>query len=380
MNTRELIIKELRADKVLRVYPHVGGGWFWSKYSASPYLGCQCGCTYCFLRESSYGMTVKNSESTHLADSFSQYIRVITNAAELLDQELQGMPKDIIVTGDYQPLDARFRLSRALLQTCLNHGFPTAVVSKSPGVVRDLDLVCEIGRKSWACLAFSIGSLQSDGYGKMFEPYAPSIESRFRAMRRASDAGIYVGTALIPVLPFITDTDDNLAMIVKRTRDSGGQFVLAGGLVLGADLYTDFYRSVEQIGGSALVNKYQQLYKGSHSPIDNSWARLGRTVRELCERFDLEYRIRRFIPNDGLAENKRLAERLFLKIYELELNEVHDSQISECRNLAWMIDESTTPTTEQSFREAIGLFGLNEDIITELESVEKTGDRNVFRP
>ena len=364
MNTRQLIIKELRADKVLRVYPHVGGGWFWSKYSASPYLGCQCGCTYCFLRASSYGMTVKNSESTHLTDSFSQYIRVITNAAELLDQELQDTPKDIIVTGDYQPLDARFRLSRALLQTCLNHGFPTAVVSKSPGVVRDLDLVCEIGRKSWACLAFSIGYLQSDGYWRIFEPDAPSIESRFRAMRRASDAGIYVGTALIPVLPFITDSDDQLAVIIKRTRDSGGQFVLAGGLVLGADVRTEFYRSLERMGGSPLVNRYQRLYGGGFSPTDNSWARLGRTVRELCERCGLEYRIRRFIPNDGLAENKRLAERLFLRIYELELDEMHDSQISACRNLAWMIDESTTPVTEQSFREAIGLFGLDEGMVT----------------
>ncbi|MGO9287366.1 MAG: radical SAM protein, partial [Polyangia bacterium] len=207
-------------------------------------------------------MTVKNSESTHLTDSFSQYIRVITNAAELLDQELRDTPKDIIVTGDYQPLDARFRLSRALLQTCLNHGFPTAVVSKSPGVVRDLDLVCEIGRKSWACLAFSIGYLQSDGYWRIFEPYAPSIESRFRAMRRASDAGIYVGTALIPVLPFITDSDDQLAVIIKRTRDSGGQFVLAGGLVLGADVRTEFYRSLERMGGSPLVNRYQRLYGG----------------------------------------------------------------------------------------------------------------------
>jgi len=132
---RKIIHKKIVVDKVLNTNVHVDGGWFWTKYSANPYLGCEYGCAYCFLRENLYGLNVKNRETSSLVDPFSQFIRVKINAEDILSRELPKIPKDVIVTGDYQPAERIFRISRKLLNVCLKNRFPTLVITKSPLVL-----------------------------------------------------------------------------------------------------------------------------------------------------------------------------------------------------------------------------------------------------
>ncbi len=167
---RKVIYKEITAESVLRTNAHVDGGWFWSKYSASPYRGCQYGCTYCFLREKNYGLTVRDKETQGLDDPFSQFIRVQVNAAEVLDKELERVQRDIIIAGDYQPAESKYRISRKLLQVCLKHKFPAMVVAKSPLVLSDADVLQQLSKESWACVVFSVSSAASKGYLGFFEP------------------------------------------------------------------------------------------------------------------------------------------------------------------------------------------------------------------
>jgi len=79
---------------------------------------------------------------------------------------------------------------------------------------------------------FSIVRSESAGYGEIFEPYAPRIEGRFRAMKTVADRGLLTGTALMPILPFICDNDSNLEAVVRKTAENDGQFVLAPGLTM----------------------------------------------------------------------------------------------------------------------------------------------------
>lgn len=129
-----------QAKKIVNVYKHIGG-WYWNKYSAHPYVGCQYGCEYCYWRDEKYNMLAREKDAQGLDDPFSQYIKVKVNAAELLKRELSRLPKDVIVTGDYQPAEVRFKLSRAMLKVCLDFGFPVLINEKSPFVLRDLDLI-----------------------------------------------------------------------------------------------------------------------------------------------------------------------------------------------------------------------------------------------
>ncbi|MBI2084805.1 MAG: hypothetical protein HYT70_04335 [Candidatus Aenigmarchaeota archaeon] len=338
---RKIIVREIKVDKVLDINEHVDGGWFWTKYSAAPYMGCQYGCTYCFLREDMYRLNVKNKITKNLEDPFSQFIRVRINAPEILDKELPLVPKDIIVTGDYQPIENKFKLSRKMLEVCLKHEFPTLIIAKSPLILRDLDVIKRISEKSWACVVFSISST-SKSHRESFEPFASSIESRFMIMKRFSEAGIYTGTALMPIFPFITDSDENLETIVGKTKENGGKFILAGGLVLSDSQAEAFYMSLEKYNKS-LVEKYKLIYGNQFSPQDNSWAVIGRKVRELCKKYGLDYRIKRFIPDTPLLVNKRIVEQLFLKVYEMELNEENEESIFRYRKLAWFIDEFKEP-------------------------------------
>ena len=123
----------------------------------------------------------------------------------------------MISVGDYQPAEARYGLSREMLKICAELGFPTLLLEKSPLVLRDLDVVSQINERSWACAIFSIVRADSEGYGEIFEPYAPRIEGRFRAMKKIADSGILTGTAFMPILPCICDDDSNLEAVVKKT-------------------------------------------------------------------------------------------------------------------------------------------------------------------
>lgn len=346
--TTKRSITKISVERMLETNPHVDGGWFWSKYSANPYLGCQYGCAYCFLRQERYGLSTNSAHAPDASDPFAQNIRVKTNAAEVLDRELVQVPPDIIIVGDYQPIEKQFGISRDLLQVCLNHGFPVMVIAKSPVVLRDIDLLQKIAEQSWACVVFSIGFSESGPQQKLLEPGASSIESRFYAMRKISEAGIYTGTALMPVMPFINDNEVNIRAIVAQTQRQGGRFVLAGGLALGGKMEPRFSRTLHEIG-DRLPAQYQRLYRSGFSPNDTSWSRLGRTVRSRCQELGLEHRIKRYIAPGPLAGNKEFAEELFLRVYDLELADSSPSEIARLRQLAWRVDESPSLIDGNSF-------------------------------
>ena len=89
--------------------------WFWTRYSAYPYMGCQHGCAFCYSRERKY-IPHKPQESDAVydaeADEFSHLIKVKENAPQLLRKALGRLPVDLVFTGDYQPAERKFHLSR----------------------------------------------------------------------------------------------------------------------------------------------------------------------------------------------------------------------------------------------------------------------------
>jgi len=325
--------------RILNIHRHVDGGWLWTKYSAHPYVGCQEGCVYCYWRDEKYNMLAHDPAARSLPDPFSQYIKVKTNAAEFLRKELSKVPCDIIAVGDYQPAEGRYGLSREMLKVCAELGFPTLVLEKSPLVLRDLDVISRINERSWACVMFSITRGDSAGYGEMFEPYAPRIEGRFRAMRRIADSGIPTGTAFMPILPYICDDDSNLEAVVKKTADNGGRFVLAAGLTMSGAQAAYFLEALKRHDPS-LVTRFDALYGGAYSPADNKYvAAIGLKVRRLCAKYGILDRMPRYVPDGPLATNKRIAEDIFNRCYQMELECAPSYKIWAYRRAGWTVDE-----------------------------------------
>lgn len=194
--------------------------WFWTRCSAYPYIGCQHGCAFCYCRERKYSRFDDPGD-------FAYSIKVKENAPDLLERALHRVPMDLVFTGDYQPAERRFGLSRRMLETCLRLGFPVFVLERSPRVLRDLDLLQDIQARAPSVVAFSIiATPKAPNYEQVrrLEGLAPPAERRFAAMRCRADAGLTTGTCAMPLLPELCDDDATLGSIVRWTRDHGGQF------------------------------------------------------------------------------------------------------------------------------------------------------------
>src|SRR5512139_1666848 len=125
--------------------------WFWTRYSAYPYLGCQHGCEFCYCRERKYAPHDDPLD-------FAYVIKVKENAPLLLRQALtaRSAPVDVIGLGDYQPAEHKFGLTRQMLEVCVELGFPVFILSRSPLVVRDLDLLQALRERAAVTVAFSL--------------------------------------------------------------------------------------------------------------------------------------------------------------------------------------------------------------------------------
>jgi len=326
-----------KAKKIINVHKHVDA-WFWDKYSAHPYIGCQHGCEYCYWRDEKYNMLARDATAQDLNDPFSQCIKVKENAPELLEKELSKLPKDVIATGDYQPAETNFRLSRKMLEVCLKLGFPVLINEKSPLLLKDLDLIKAINEKTWACVIWSITYHASEGYLDKFEPSLSTIESRFTAMKKVADAGIMTGTAFMPILPFICDSDENLETVVKKTAENGGTFVLAASLTMSGAQATRYLQTLAKHYPN-LVERHKQLYDEGYSPKREYSGRIGRKVKELCERYGILDRMPRHIQPGITSVNKRVAEKLFNETYYMEIKCENPYKIWAYRKAAWSVDE-----------------------------------------
>jgi DNA repair photolyase len=348
--------EEYRPRKIVNVHKHVDGPWFWGKYTASPYVGCSSGCEFCYARGSRY-LGRRDPET------FDTLIQVKINAAELLRQELGRLERNVIACGDWQqPAEDRYQLSRSMLEVLLELDFPLFVVERSPLLVRDLDLLAEINRKSWVGVIYSLSGLEP-ALKQAFEPRSPGIRQRLQAMEKLAAAGILVGAALMPILPFVGDSEGQLNDTVQAVKEHGGAFVLAGGLTMDGVQAERTVAAARRLD-PALETRWRALYnwkaggKPSYGPPADYNTRLGYLVRDLCGRHGLLDRMPRYVPPGPLATNTRIAERLFLRTYDLELEQAKPYRIWAYRKAAWTVDK--WPESIADLYAARGEAGLRE--------------------
>jgi DNA repair photolyase len=310
--------------------------WFWTRYSAYPYKGCQHGCEFCYCREQKYSPYDDPND-------FAYVINVKENAPDLLRRGLARAPVDVVFTGDYQPAERKFGLSRQMLQVCLELGFPVFVLERSPLVLRDLDLLQAIHQRARAVAAFSLISAPgSPAYAavRQMEKLAPPPEKRLAAMQQIAAAGILTGICLMPTLPGLCDTDENLEAVIRAVAEHGGSFVLASGLTL-SDQQRAYFFQVLAEKLPALLPEYQQHYPpGSYGTGDERWKRTARRIRELCRAYGLRDRLPRpIIPGEKRALNKRIVEVLADRVYTLELDDAPAHRQWAYRKAAWAIED-----------------------------------------
>jgi DNA repair photolyase len=230
--------------------------WFGLRYNMNLYRGCQHGCIYCDSRSNCYQLG-------ELSD-----IRLKENALELLEIELKSKRnKGTIGFGSmndpYMPVEADEQYTRRALQLALKYRFPVHIITKSNLVIRDIDVLRDIG-KIYAAISLTITTID-DRLSKVTEPNAPLSSLRFDAIKQLSDAGIYCGVMLMPVLPFITDTQENIEGIIYKAKESGAKYILAVmGMTLREGQREYYYQQLDR-HFPGLKEKYTQLYGNRYS-------------------------------------------------------------------------------------------------------------------
>lgn len=279
------MIREIHARTLLSTVS--GDDVFGDKYNMNLYRGCEHRCIYCDSRSKCYGI-----ENFH-------DVLVKVNAIEMLERELSRKRiKGRIGTGSmsdpYTYAEKRYELMRKALSLIARYGFPVQIRTKSDLVLRDLDLLVEINRIQ-ALVTFTLTTVD-DELARKVEPGAPLPSARLRAMETLAQAGIGVGVNLMPVLPFLEDSLENITAIIKESANHGARFILPWFGVTLRDRQRDYYYSQLDKLFPDLRRRYETRYGNSYFCAAQKADQLGKHFRALCQTHELEARVPPYLP------------------------------------------------------------------------------------
>ena len=241
---------------------------FHGNYCADPYQNCEFGCHYC-------------------DSSLEKTIYVKANVIDILKKEIEHIKKGRIIIGSvhdpYQNLEKKFKLTRTILETLKDLEFPCHILTKSPLILRDIDLLSQIE----CMITISISSLD-DQVVRIFEPEVPSPYERLQTVQNLRNQGIISGVALIPMLPYIVDTE--LESIVKAAHSVDAQYLLHKHLELKGD-QEQLFRNLIEAHYPHLLSNYDLLYDNDFNPREEYIQELNSTLSGYCKKCKISDRI-----------------------------------------------------------------------------------------
>jgi DNA repair photolyase len=245
------------------------------------YRGCQHGCIYCDARSSCY-------QFTHLFED----IEVKENAIELLEASLKSRRRPTMIgtgamTDPYMPLEGQLQMTRRTLEIIEKHGFGATVHTKSDRILRDLDLFQRINRQTKAVVQLSL-TCMDDGLSRLIEPNVCPTSRRIEVLREFQKAGVPTVVWLCPILPFLTDTEENIRSIIDACRDTGVKGIIwyGPGLTLRDGDREYFYANLDR-KFPGLKEEYIRRYGNSYEVNSPNGAFLNHLFHDLCEQYGI---------------------------------------------------------------------------------------------
>lgn len=272
--------------------------WFLDDYSINPYEGCGFNCTYCYVHGSKYG------------ENLAEKIVIKKDAVAILDKQLASRAKKneygFITVGSatdaYMQVEEEVGLTRDLLKLLLKHRFPAFISTKSDLVKRDFDLLKQIDELAnlpedlkqnpgrGVIISFSFSTLDEE-LARHIEPGAPAPQIRLETLKECSEKNFLCGVNAMPLLPFLTDTDEELERIVAAAKQYGANYILIAGLTLfGNDerdskpLVFKFLREQHPY----LIKKYEKMYGSVYYPSWQYQQQLKQRAEALCEKYQIK--------------------------------------------------------------------------------------------
>ena len=291
---------------------HMG---FWS---INPYVGCEFGCTYCYARDTHkwtveravgrkggslppYRLTALPSE-----EAFEKEILVKADVAEVLARTLNPTRlagSSLVIgtaTDPYQPAERRFRLTQQILEVLRSyHGLSIEIITKSPLVTRDIDLLQALSRQNEVNVNISLATADPR-LARRLELRSPVPAARLRALRRLTAGGIYAGLIVAPIIPGITDDWAGLARLMEAAKEAGARYVIGSALRLGSAARLRFLPVLER-EFPELYERYRRHYATSDMASRSYQDALTRRLNALRQAFG-------FVGDEGSSRRRRRLE------------------------------------------------------------------------
>ncbi len=272
----------IEAKQILSAWSN-GEGWFGSNYNMNIYKGCCHGCIYCDSRSDCYKV-----------DNFDE-VRAKQNVLLLLEKELKSKRKKGIVgtgamTDPYNPFEEKHKLTRGALELIRKYGFGANLLTKSDLVVRDIDILQRIKEHSPAMVKLTITTFE-DELCKKIEPHVAVTSKRLAAIKQISQAGIFTGVLIHPILPFINDTEENIRLIVRAAAENGAKFVNPFfGVTLRQNQRVYYYQQLDRLF-PGLKQRYINQYGDSYVCNSINQESLWKVLKAECEKYGLIYKM-----------------------------------------------------------------------------------------
>ena len=206
------------------------------------YRGCQHGCQYCYAMYSHEYLGSKK---------FFEDVFVKTNIVDELEKQLMAptWKREVIniggVTDSYQPAEKKYQLMPQILKLLIKYKTPAIISTKSSLVLRDYDLIDQLSQITYINIAETITTVEEEIQQKI-EPGSASTAARFNVLKEFKKTNASVGLHVMPIIPFITDNEDNFNKMFSQAKECGVDYLLPGTLYLRGSTRTHFFDFIKR--------------------------------------------------------------------------------------------------------------------------------------
>ncbi len=278
---------EFLKTKSLLSKVNYGNDWYGVDYNMNLYRGCSHKCIYCDSR----------SECYHI-DNFD-IPKGKENALLILEKEL-SKKKDNGVVGigsmsdTYNPQELKYEQTRGALKLLSKYNFGVSIDTKSDLILRDLDILKDINAKNNVIIKFTI-TTPNDELSKIIEPCVCPSSKRFNAIKALTDNGIFTGIMMNPILPFITDNEDDIKKLVKLAHESGAKFIHTYmGMTLRSNQRDYYYEQLDKHFKN-LKEKYINYYGDQYNCVVPNYKKLYKIFTLECDKYGILYNMKDII-------------------------------------------------------------------------------------
>lgn len=271
----------IKAKTIMQKASH-GEKWFGIDYNMNLYKGCSHKCIYCDSRSSCYNI-----------DDFDR-VRAKAKEIEILNQELKTKRKKGVIgigamSDTYNPLEKQYKITRKALELISYYSFGISIETKSNLITRDIDLLKKINSTADVILKLTI-TTADDSLSKIIEPSVCTSSARLQAMKQLADSGLFVGTLLTPIIPFITDSEKNIRNVIKLSAENGAKFVFSmGGVTLRENQKDYFFNQLDK-SFPGMKEKYIKNFGNSYFCYSLN-KNLMNVFEEECSKYGLFYKM-----------------------------------------------------------------------------------------